>query len=191
MTERLKIQATQNPRGWGRSEWVLQATHGRCHPRDPAMGFWNGARLSRWHPMLIQQQLPWQTVLDLLFVRLGIQITQRPLFHCSRCPVKSWQATPIPRTAGHLGQYKLCIFHRYLYTSLQLLTMSVRTEGNLPNKDAEARSGIFVLSGVDDVVHLLFCYRRSRGGFLCWSIAPAAVAAGTEAAPSSVRSVCV
>lgn len=30
-------------------------------PRGFAMESWEGARLSRWHPVLIQQQFPWQT----------------------------------------------------------------------------------------------------------------------------------
>lgn len=42
MTERLKTQAALIQRGWDRSEWVLRASHVRCHHEDlpwgPGMG---------------------------------------------------------------------------------------------------------------------------------------------------------
>lgn len=113
----------------------------------------------------------WGEIHLTLGVILGIQITQWSSFLCSWWPIKSWQATYISRTTGHLGWYKLCIHVCICIFQTKILMLDLW----------------FWPSGVDSAECLLFCYWKSVGGFPHCSIAPEAVAVGIEAATSSVR----
>ena len=108
----------------------IEEKHARCPSGDPDTERWDGAKFSKRHPMLIWKS-SWQTLLDYLFVWWRIQITQQSSFFCSWWSIKSWQATYISRSTGHLSEYKLSIQH-VCNTSVKLLTVCVHTHTYLP-----------------------------------------------------------